>query len=137
MAGYYRKFIEGFSRLALPLTQLTWKGQAYVWDVACEKSFVELKKKLTTAPVLILPNPSESFVVYYDASKMGLGGVLMQNGQVVAYASRQLRVHERNYPTYDLELAAVVFVLKIWRHYLFGSRFEVFSDHKSLKYLFD
>ena len=137
LAGYYRNFIEGFSKLALPLTQLTRKGQAYVWDVACEKSFVELKKKLTTAPVLILPNLNESFVVYCDASKMGLGGVLMQNGQVVAYASRQLRVHERNYPTHDLELAAVVFVLKMWRHYLFGSRFEVFSDHKSLKYLFD
>ncbi|MCI26889.1 CCHC-type integrase, partial [Trifolium medium] len=68
---------------------------------------------------------------------MGLGSVLMQNGQVVAYASRQLKVHERNYPTHDLELTAVVFVLKIWRHYLYGSRFEVFSDHKSLKYLFD
>ncbi|XP_050908927.1 uncharacterized protein LOC127122669 [Lathyrus oleraceus] len=137
LAGYYRRFIEGFSKIAMPLTQLTRKGQSYVWDVACEKSFVELKKRLTSAPVLILPNPDESFVVYCDASKMGLGGVLMQNGQVVAYASRQLKVHERNYPTHDLELAAVVFVLKIWRHYLFGSRFEVFSDHKSLKYLFD
>ena len=122
--------------MSLPLTQLTRKGQAYVWDVACEESFVELKKKLTTTPVLVLPNPNESFVVYCDASKMGLGGVLMQNGQVVAYAYRQLKVHERNYPTHDLELADVVLVLKIWRH-LFGSKFEVFSDHKSLKYLFD
>jgi len=103
----------------------------------CEKSFQELKKRLTSAPVLILPNPKESFVVYCDASKMGLGGVLMQNRQVVAYASRQLKVHEKNYPTHDLELAAVVYVLKIWRHYLYGSKFEVFSDHKSLKYLFD
>ena len=76
-------------------------------------------------------------MVYYDASKLGLGGVLMQNDKVVAYASRQLRIHEKNYPTHDLELAAVVFVLKIWRHYLYGARFEVFSDHKSLKYLFD
>lgn len=92
---------------------------------------------MASAPVLILPNPSESFVVYCDASKMGLGGVLMHNGQVVAYASRQLRVHKRNYPTHDLELAVVVFLLKIWRHYLFGSIFEVFGDHKSLKYLFD
>ena len=123
LAGYYRRFIEGFSKLSLPLTQLTRKGQAYVWDVACEESFVELKKKLTNAPVLVLPNPNESFVVYCDASKMRLGGVLMQNGQVVAYASRQLMVHERNYATHDLELAAVVFVLKIWRHYLFGSKF--------------
>ena len=137
LAGYYRRFIEGFSKLALPLTKLTCKGAAFVWDVRCEESFLELKKRLTTAPILILPNPEEPFVVYCDASKMGLGGVLMQNGKVVAYASRQLRIHEKNYPTHDLELAAVVFVLKIWRHYLYGSRFEVFSDHKSLKYLFD
>ncbi|KAI5436408.1 hypothetical protein KIW84_022768 [Lathyrus oleraceus] len=92
---------------------------------------------MTTAPILILPRSSEPFEVYCDASLLGLGGVLMQNKQVIAYASRQLRVHERNYPTHDLELAAVVFVLKLWRHYLYGSRFEVFSDHKSLKYLFD
>ncbi|KAK2409545.1 hypothetical protein QL285_044961 [Trifolium repens] len=137
LAGYYRRFIEGFSRLALPLTRLTKKGQAFVWDNLCEKSFQELKRRLTSAPVLILPKPNEPFVVYCDASLMGLGGVLMQNGQVVVYASRQLKVHEKNYPTHDLELAAVVFTLKIWRHYLFGSRFDVFSDHKSLKYLFD
>jgi len=121
----------------LPLTQLTRKGQAYVWDSKCENSFLELNKRLTSASVLILLNPKESFVVYCDASKMGLGGVLIQNRQVVAYASRQLKVHEKNYPTHDLELAAVVFVLKILRHYLYGSKFEVFSDHKSLKYLFD
>jgi hypothetical protein len=137
LAGYYRRFIEGFSKLALPLTQLTCKGRAFVWDVHCERSFNELKQRLTTAPVLVLPKADEPFVVYCDASKLGLGGVLMQNGKVVAYASRQLRIHERNYPTHDLELAAVVFVLKIWRHYLYGSRFEVFSDHKSLKYMFD
>jgi len=123
LAGYYRRFIEGFSKLALPLTQLTRKGQAYVWDSKCENSFLELKKRLTSVPVLILPNPKESFVVYCDASKMGLCGVLMQNRQVVAYASRQLKVHEKNYPTHDLELAAVVFVLKIWRC---NARFELF-----------
>ncbi|CAJ2645706.1 unnamed protein product [Trifolium pratense] len=91
LAGYYRRFIEGFSKLALPLTQLTRKDQAFVWNVKCEESFQELKKRLTTAPVLILPDAKESFVVYCDASKMGLGGVLMQKGQVVAYASRQLK----------------------------------------------
>lgn len=96
-----------------------------------------MKKRLTSTPVLIFPNPKQCFVVYYDASLMGLGGVLMQNRQVVAYASRQLKVHEKNYPTHDLELAAIVDALKIWRHYLYGSKFEVFSDHKSLKYLFD
>jgi len=96
-----------------------------------------LKKRLTSTPVLIFPNPKESFFVYCDASKMGLGGVLMQNRQVVAYTSRQLKVDEKNYPTHDLDLAAVVFALKIWRHYLYGYKFEVFNDRKSLKYLFD
>ena len=86
---------------------------------------------------MILPNPVEPFMVYCDASLMGLGGVLTQNIQVVAYASRKLKVHESNYPTHDLELAAVVFVCNIWRHYLFGSILEVYSNHKSLKYLFD
>lgn len=89
------------------------------------------------ASVLILPNLSESFVVYCDALKMGLSGVLMPNGQVMAYVSRQLKVHERNYSMHNLELEVVEFVFKFWRHYLFGSRFEVFSDHKSLNYLFD
>jgi len=137
LAGYYRRFIEVFSKLALPLTQLTCKGRAFVWDVQCENSFNELKQRLTTTPILILPKPDEPFVVYCDASKLGLGGVLMQDDKVVVYESRQLWIHERNYPTHDLELAPVVFVLKIWIHYLYGYRFEVFNDHKSLKYLFD
>jgi hypothetical protein len=113
LAGYYRMFIEGFSKLALPLTQLTCKGRTFVWHVQCENSFNELKQRLTTTPVLILPRSGEPFVVYCDASNLGLDGMLMQNNKVVAYASRQLRIHERNYPTHDLELAAVVFVLKI------------------------
>jgi len=113
LAGYYQRFIEGFSKYPLPLTRLTLKGQTYVWDAKCEKSFQELMKRLTSSPVLILPNLKESFVVYCDASKMGLGGELMQNHQVVAYASRQLKVHEKNYPTHDLELATNVFVLNI------------------------
>ncbi|XP_019430788.1 PREDICTED: uncharacterized protein LOC109338105 [Lupinus angustifolius] len=137
IAGYYRKFIEGFSKLALPLTMLTRTDKAFVWTAKCEESFQELKKRMTTTPVLILPNPSINYNVYYDASKQGLGCLLMQQGKVVAYASRQLKTHEQNYPTHDLELAAIVFALKIWRHHLYGVRFEVFSDHKSLKYLFD
>ena len=137
LAGYYRRFIEGFSKIAGPLTQLTRKNQTFIWNDACEESFQELKRRLTTSPVLILPDPNEPFEVYCDASHQGLGCVLMQNRKVVAYASRQLKVHERNYPTHDLELAAVVFALKIWRHFLYGATFNVFSDHKSLKYLFD
>ena len=137
LAGYYIRFIEGFSKLSLQLTKLTCKGKAFVCDIRCEESFIELKKRLTSDPILTLPNLGEPFVVYCDACLMGLGGVLIQNSNVVAYASRQLRTHEKNNPTHDLELATVVFVLKILRHYLYGSRFEVFSDHKSLKYLFD
>nr|KYP52861.1 Retrovirus-related Pol polyprotein from transposon 17.6 [Cajanus cajan] len=137
LAGYYRRFIEGFSKIVTPLTQLTRKEQPFIWTDACEWSFDELKRRLTTSPVLVLPDSGEPFNVYCDASHQGLGCVLMQNRKVVAYASRQLKNHERNYPTHNLELAAVVFALKIWRHYLYGARFSVFSDHKSLKYLFD
>ncbi|XP_050896305.1 uncharacterized mitochondrial protein AtMg00860-like [Lathyrus oleraceus] len=137
LVGYYRRFIKGFSQVALPMTRLTRKEISFKWDSKCEKSFMSLKEKLTTAPVLVIPDPSKSYEVFCDASKKGLGGVLMQNGQVVAYASRQLKPHEENYPTHDLELAAVVFALKVWRHYLYGVHFEKFSDHKSLKYLFD
>jgi hypothetical protein len=108
-----------------------------VWDHKCEESFLELKRRLTTAPILALPDPGKSFKVYYDALKQGLGCVLMQDRRVVAYASRQLITHTGNYPTHDLELAAVVFSLMILRHYLYGARFEVFSDHKRLRYLFD
>jgi len=137
LAGYYRKFIEGFSKLALPLTKLTRKNEKFAWNEKCDQSFQELKRRLTTAPMLILPDPKRPFEVYCDASRQGLGCVLMQEGRVVAYASCQLRPHEVNYLTHDLELAAVVFALKIRRHYLYGTHFEVFSDHKSLKYLFD
>ncbi|KAL0537615.1 hypothetical protein IC582_026598 [Cucumis melo] len=136
LAGYYRRFVENFSRIATPLTQLTKKGAPFVWSKACEDSFQNLKQKLVTAPVLTVPDGSGSFVIYSDASKKGLGCVLMQQGKVVPYASRQLKSHEQNYPTHDLELAAVVFALKIWRHYLYGEKIQIFTDHKSLKYFF-
>lgn len=136
MAGYYRRFIEGFSRIATPLTRLTRKDVKFIWDDICERAFQTLKQKLTSAPVLIIPKNGVGFTIYSDASHQGLGCVLMQNEKVVAYASRQLKPHELNYPTHDLELAAVVFALKIWRHYLYGEKFDLFSDHKSLKYIF-
>jgi hypothetical protein len=101
-----------------------------------ETSFQELKKRLTTAPVLTMPDMEKPFSIYCDASDQGLGCVLMQDGHVVAYASRQLRKHEEKYLTHDLELATVVHALKIWRHYIIGKRCEVYSDHKSLKYIF-
>ena len=103
---------------------------------ACQQSFDELKRKLTSAPVLTLPSGQEGYTVYCDASRQGLGCVLMQHENVIAYASRQLKKHEQNYPTHDLELAAVVFALRIWRHYLYGVPCRIFTDHKSLQYLF-
>nr|AAV43999.1 putative polyprotein [Oryza sativa Japonica Group] len=136
LAGYYRRFIENFSKIARPMTQLLKKEEKFVWSPQCEKAFQTLKEKLVSSPVLILPDTRKDFMVYCDASRQGLGCVLMQEGHVVAYASRQLRPHEGNYPTHDLELAAVVHALKIWRHYLIGNRCEVYTDHKSLKYIF-
>ena len=102
----------------------------------CEASFQESKKCLVTAPVLILPDQREDYQVYCDASRRGLGAVLMQEGRVVSYASRQLKPQELNYATHDLELAAVVHALKTWRHFLIGNHCEVYTDHKSLKYIF-
>jgi hypothetical protein len=136
LAGYYRRFIEGFSKLSGPLTALTRKNARFVWTDECEQCFQELKRRLVTAPVLALPTEFGNFTVYSDASKKGLGCVLMQNDNVIAYASRQLKPYEQNYPTHDLELAAVVFALKIWRHYLYDERCKIYMDHKSLKYLF-
>jgi hypothetical protein len=136
LAGYYRRFIEGFLKLSGPLTTLTRKNARFVWTDECEQCFQELKRRLVTAPVLALPTESGNFVVYSDASKKGLGCVLMQNDNVIAYASCQLKPYEQNYPTHDLELATVVFALKIWRHYLYCERCEIYTDHKSLKYLF-
>ncbi|KAF5792946.1 putative nucleotidyltransferase, Ribonuclease H [Helianthus annuus] len=137
LAGYYRRFIENFSRIAAPLTSLTKKKEKFIWGPKQQESFEVLKQKLSNAPVLTLPEGSDEFVVYCDASHTGMGCVLMQKGKVIAYASRQLKVHEKNYTTHDLELGAVVFALKLWRHYLYGIKFVIYSDHKSLQHLFN
>jgi DNA-binding MarR family transcriptional regulator len=136
LAGYYQRFIENFSKIAKPLTSLLEKGVDFSWTDERQMAFDELKKRLTTAPVLTLPDQSKRFTVYCNASKDGLGSVLMQEGRVIAYALQQLRRHELNYRTHDLELAVVVHALKIWRHYLFGQRCDIYTDHKSLKYIF-
>lgn len=102
------------------MTRLTRKEISFSWDSKCEQSFMSLKERLTIAHVLIISGPSKSYEVFCDASKKGLGGVLMQGGQVVAYASHQLKTHEENYPTHDLELEAYVFTLKVWHHYWYG-----------------
>ncbi|WVZ70748.1 hypothetical protein U9M48_019391 [Paspalum notatum var. saurae] len=126
--SYYRRFIENFSKIAKPMTFLLEKDAEFRWTNAQQAAFDELKKRLTTAPVLTLPDQQKKFIVYVMLSEM--------EGKVIAYASRQLCKHEVNYPTHDLELAAVVHALKIWCHYLFGQRCEIYTDHKSLKYIF-
>ena len=113
LVGYYKRFIERFSKVVVPLTQLTRKDQPFAWTDRCEERFRELKQRLTSAPVLVIPDVRKPFEIYCDASHQGLGCVLMQDQKMVAYASRQLKVHEKNYPTHDLELVAVVFALKI------------------------
>jgi hypothetical protein len=133
MAGYYRRFIEGFSKIAKPMTVLLGNKVEFKWTQKCQGAFEALKEKLTTAHVLVLLDVHKPFSVYCDACYTGLGCVLMQEGRVVAYLSRQLKVHEKNYPIHDLELAAVVHALKTWRHYLYGQKYDVYTDHKSLK----
>ncbi|GJS03715.1 putative reverse transcriptase domain-containing protein [Tanacetum coccineum] len=135
LAGYYRRFIEGFSKIAKPMTKLTQKKVKFVWGDKQEAAFQLLKQKLCSAPILALPEGSEDFIAYCDASKKGLGTMLMQREKVIAYASRQPKIHEKNYTTHDLELRAVVFALKIWRHYLYETKCTVFTDHKSLQHI--
>ncbi|GJU05823.1 putative reverse transcriptase domain-containing protein [Tanacetum coccineum] len=137
LAGYYRRFIEGFSKIAKPMTKLTQKKVKFEWGDKQEAAFQLLKQKLCSAPILALPEGSKDFIAYCDASKKGLGAVLMQREKVISYASRQLKIHEKNYTTHDLELGAVVFALKIWRHYLYGTKCTVFTDHKSLQHILD
>jgi hypothetical protein len=135
LAGYYRRFILDFSRIAKPMTELLKKGVKYEWSQKCEDAFHALRQHLTTAPVLAQPDNTKPFEVYCDASGTGLGCVLMQDNRVIAYASIALWPHEQNYPTHDLELAAVVHALKIWRHYFMGAHCNIYTDHKSLKYI--
>ncbi|GJX10285.1 retrotransposon protein, putative, ty3-gypsy subclass [Tanacetum coccineum] len=138
LVGYYRRFIEGFLKIAKPMTKLTEKKVKFDWSEKAKVVFQLLKQKLCSAPILALAEGSENFVVYSDASRKGLGAVLMQRGEkAIAYASRQLKIHEKNYTTHDLELGAVVFALKIWRHYLYGTKCVVFTDHKSLQHILD
>ena len=135
LAGYYKRFVEYFSLIFAPLTWLTQKGIKFEWGKKCKLSFQELKKRLITTLVLILLTIGAGYVVFCDASRQELKCVLMQSGRVIAYASRQLKKHDTNYLTHDLELVAVAFTLKIWRHYICGEMCQVFTDHKSLKYL--
>ena len=136
LASYCRRFVENFSKIAKPLSNLLQKHVKYVWSPECDIAFNTLKEKLITAPVLTPPDESKPYEVFCDASLQGLGAVLMQEKKVVAYTCRQLKPNEKNYPTHDLELAAVVHALLTWRHLLLGRKVDIFTDHKSLKYIF-
>ena len=134
LAGYYRMFVKGFLMTTGPMTRLLEKNVRFEWSEKCQASFEKLKPFLTEAMVLTQPTYGKEYVIFSNASLNGFGCVLMQEGKVVAYASRQLKPHEKNYPTHDLELAAIVFALKIWRLYLYGEKCFIYTDHKSLKY---
>jgi hypothetical protein len=136
LAGYYRRFILNFSKIAKPITDLLKKEEKFVWNAERDEALETLKKLLTTSPVLAQPDITKSFDVYCDASGTGFGCVLMKEGRVIAYSSRQLRPHEEHYPTHDLELATIVHALRTRRHYLLGNVAHIFTDHKSLKYFF-
>ncbi|GJS27843.1 putative reverse transcriptase domain-containing protein [Tanacetum coccineum] len=137
LAGYYQRLIKGFSKITKSMTKLTQKKVKFDWGDKQEAAFQLLKEKLCSAPILALPEGAENFIVYCDASHKGLGVVLMQNEKVIAYASQQLKIHENNYTTHDLELGALVFALKIWRHYLYGAKYTMFTNHKSLQHILD
>ena len=136
LARYYRRFVNGFSKIAAPMTSLTCKNVKFELTDAYEQSFQELKKRLVTTPILTIPEGEDGFVIYCDASGQGLGALLMQHGRVIAYASRQLKDYKKNCPTHNLELAIVVFALKMWRHYLYGVHCNIYTNHKNLKYIF-
>eukprot|EP00253_Pinus_taeda_P011330 PITA_11330 len=136
LAGYYRRFVEGFSRITYPITSLQKKGKIFKWTSECQQSFDRLKHLLTTAPILSIADPNKDYMVCTDASKEGVGGVLMQEGKVIAYESRKLKEHEQRYSAYDLELTAIIHALKMWRHYLLGRKFLLLTDHHSLTHYF-
>jgi hypothetical protein len=120
ITGYYRKFIEGFSKIAYPITSLQKKGVKFIWSDKCQESFETLKHLLTTTPILKIENPYKDFVVCTDACIEGLRGVLIQDNHVISYESRKLKEHEKHYVTHDLELVAIIHALNMWQHYLIG-----------------
>ena len=136
LVGYYKRFIEGFSKIAHPITSLQKKGVILEWNFDCKMIFQQLKSLLTSAPILRIVDRNEDFVVCTDACKEGIIGFLSQNGHVVCYKSRKLKEHERHYATHDLELAAIVHALKMWRKYLMGKQFYLRTNHSGLKHLF-
>ncbi|GJY92275.1 putative reverse transcriptase domain-containing protein [Tanacetum coccineum] len=135
LVGYYRRLIKEFLKIAKSMTKLIQKKVKFDWGDKQEAAFQLIKQKLCSAPILALPEGSEDFIVYYDASIKGLSVLLIQREKVIAYASRQLKIHKKNYTTHDLELGTVMFPLKIQRHYLYRTKCTVFTDHKSLQHI--
>jgi hypothetical protein len=136
LAVCYQRFVEGFSKIEKPITTLHPKGVKYEWTEECDSAFIKLKRLLTSAPILRVSNMEKDFTVCTDALKQGLGAVLMQDGGLIAYSSRNLKKHEDIYATHDLDLEVVMLALKLWRHYLVGRNFELKTNHQSLKHLF-
>ena len=136
LTGWCRVFIKNYALIAGPLTELTKKDEAFIWTDKRELAFTKMKEILASKPVLKMPNFDKTFEVIVDACGQGVGGILQQEHHPIAYESRQLRIHEKNYLTHDLELLAVIHALKKWRHYLLGQTFELVTDHKSLKWIF-
>ena len=135
LAGFYRRFVRDFSTIAAVLNELTKKGVAFVWGAAQDIAFDELKRCLTVAPCLVLPDFNKQFEIECDASGIGIGGVLMQEGRPIAYFSEKLNGAQLNYPVYDKELYALIRVLEVWKHYLYPKEFIIHSDHEALKFL--
>ena len=135
LVGCYRPFVKGLSVITSSLTKLLQKWVKFEWDDKCQSSFDRLKKILVETPVLTQLTLGREYSLYSDASRIGLRCVLMQDGKVVTYAFKQMKPHEQNYPTHNLELATIMFALNIWRHYLYDEKCRIFTNHKSLKYL--
>jgi hypothetical protein len=134
---YYKRFIVGFSKISHPITSLKKKGTKFEWKLKCEKNFNLFKELFTSALVLKIVDPNESFLVCTDACKDGIGGVLTQNGHVIGYESRKLKEHERNYAMHDLELVAIFHAFRMWMRYLMWNKFELRTNHIGLKYIFE
>ena len=135
LVGYYYRFVERFSLIVSPLKKLLQKKCSILVVWSMSEKFWWIEKQIDNCSNINYSHSTEVFVVYTDTSHQNLGCVLMQHNKVIAYASRQLRSYELSYPVHDLELATVVFALKFWRHYLYGETFQIFTDHKSLRYL--
>jgi hypothetical protein len=136
LVGYYRQFIEGFLKTTNLITEMQNKNKKFVWTEKCGEAFRRLKELLMTAPIPKVPNMDEDFLVCTDTSKEGLGRVLMQYDRVITCISRKLRKHEENYVTHDLELLAIVYALRVWRHYLIRQKFKLKPDHSGLQHIF-